>query len=419
MYLQKLITSGAVTTRLSIENSDIAEEATEIIVNTTTEEMKLSDSAVSRALLKRAGPMLQQTCDQLIQSGLTLDSGNIVETKSYGSLKCKKIIHAHVPPRNEAIKLGIDHSALINEIVTKVLSKAESLGMKSISFPALGFGQGGYSIDEVAEPMLTAFRDFSQQGYKAIEVIKVVIFYQCPYQQFFNLYASFFKVDTSAPFKLASAIMSKLNPKGGYGVGHVVLQDHASPQQSHGYPEFMDLNDKLLQFEIYASSDAKCTCIAKQLREFVEEKAISEEINNPVIANFIDSDLDDIMTFETTFQVQIKVIPQLQMITIQGEISQCKDAKQKIMEVIMEVEKCKSELKNFQWLTEDIDNNTEPYSGEVSLKLERARDKIIPALQLVIDDDTEILVDFYKMEERSVLTGAVRKVIRFLKSNRK
>lgn len=400
--LQKLKNSGggAGTTRLSIENSDIAEEATEIIVNTTTEEMKLSGSAVSRALLKRAGPMLQQTCDQLIQSGLTLDSGNIVETKSYGSLKCKKIIHAHVPPRSEAIKSGVNHSALITEIVTKILNKAESLGMKSISFPAFGFGQGGYSIDEVAEPMLTAFRDFGQQGRKAIEVIKVVIFDKGLYQQFFDFYVDFFKVDPSAQ----RSIMSKL--KGGHGV---ILQSSeiTSSPQTHSCLESVHLKkDQLLQLEIYASSDDKCTHIATKLREFVGEKSVAEEIVSPIIANLIDDDIEDIMKFETSFQVQIRVIRQIQKIEIQGEMGHGKDAKIKIMEMIKEIEKLESELKFYQWLVEDADDKL--YSIEDSLKLERAWKKAIPALQI----SDEVIVDLTTMEERSTITGAVRKVMR-------
>ena len=395
--LQKVKNSGgggAGTTRLSIKNSDIAEEATEIIVNTTTEEMKLSDSAVSRALLKRAGPILQQTCDQLIQSGLTLDSGNIVETKSYGSLKCKKIIHAHVPPRNEAIKLGIDHSALISEIVTKVLSKAESLGMKSISFPAFGFGQGGYSINEVAEPMLTAFRDFGQLGYKAIEVIKVVIFDQCLYQQFFDFYVNFFKVDPSAQHSLVSKLRSH----------EVVLQGSTSSQQTYSSSELE--KNQLLQLEIYASSEDKCTHIAKKLREFVGEKSVAEEIVSPIIANLINADIEDIMKFETSFQVQIRVIPQIQKIEIQGEMGRGKDAKIKIMEMIKEIEKLESELKLYRWLVEDDDDK--PYSIEDSLKLERAWKKTIPVLRIT----DEVIVDLTTMEERSTITGAVRKVMR-------
>ena len=395
--LQKVNNSGrgAGTTRLSIKNSDIAGEATEIIVNTTTEEMKLNGSAVSKALLNRAGPILQQTCDQLIQSGLTLDSGNIVETKSYGSLKCKKIIHAHVPPRSEAIKSRIDHSALISEIVTKVLSKAESLGMKSISFPAFGCGQGGYSIDEVAKSMLTAFRDFGQQGYKAIEVIKVVIFDQCLYQQFFDSYVDFFKVDPLAQHSLVSKL------KGGH---EVVLQGSTSSQQT--YSSFELEKNQLLQLEIYASSEDKCTHIAKKLREYVEEKSVAEEIVSPIIANLINADIEDIMKFETSFQVQIRVIPQTQKIEIQGEMGRGKDAKIKIMEMIKEIEKLESELKLYRWLVEDDDDK--PYSIEDSLKLERAWKKTIPVLRIT----DEVIVDLTTMEERSTITGAVRKVMR-------
>ncbi len=144
------------STKLCVENSDISEETTDVIVNTTSEEMKLNESAVSKALLKKAGSMLQTACDQLVQSGLKLDHGQIIPTKSFGSLQCKKILHAHLPNYSWAVQSGIDHYSLIYDIVTKSLTKTEEENLESISLPAFGLGQGGYKVKDIAEPMLKA-----------------------------------------------------------------------------------------------------------------------------------------------------------------------------------------------------------------------------------------------------------------------
>ncbi len=402
----KKATSGI--TRLSIKNADISEEETDIIVNTTTAEMKLSSSAVSKAILKKAGPILQQTCDQLIQSGLSLDHGQIVETKAFGSLQCKRIIHAHIPPRSEAVKVGVNHSSLIAGIISKCLSKAESMGMKSVSFPAFGFGQGYYSVREVAEPMLTAFRDFGSEGPKQIQVIRVVILDQKLHKQFFDFYVNFFKLDVSVPRKYVHAIRSKLNPKGGHEEIDVELQcsgEIASMQFMHQCSE--PVKSGVLLFDIYANSEENCTRIAARLKEIVKEKCVMEEIENPFIAYLIDADISDIHSIGTHLQVQVDVILQVKKIEIQGEKDLAKEAKMKISGVLSEIEESASELKFFQWQRGDDD---ETYSYEDSFKLERARAKKIHAIQMAIDD-IEVIIDLDKMEERSA-TGIVRKVNR-------
>ncbi len=119
------------STKLSVENSDISDETTDVIVNTTTEQMQLKDSAVSKALLKKAGSELQSACDQLVPSGSKLDHGQIITTKSFGSLQCKMILHAHLPSYRSAVQSGLDHYSLLSEIVTKSLSKTEEENLES------------------------------------------------------------------------------------------------------------------------------------------------------------------------------------------------------------------------------------------------------------------------------------------------
>lgn len=409
--MQKLKESSkpcAGVTRLSVENSDISEEEVDVIINTTSENMQLSHSAVSKALLDKAGSILQQTCDQLIQSGLQLDCGQVVETKAFGRLKCKRIIHAHVPARKDALKSGIDHSSLIKEIIAECLRRAVALGMTSISFPAFGFGQGGYSINEVAEPMLTAFRDFGRQGPSQIKVIKVVIFDQKLHKQFFDFFTSFFKVDLSAPLRIVSTFTSKLSPKGGYSLRYAELQDSSAATSPQTRLE--PVQSELLLFDIYAPSTESCGRIAAKLKDFVKDKCVVEEYEDPILANLIDSDIADMKSIGTSLQVQVNVIPQIKKIEILGEMARAKDAKIKILEVINNIRLSKSGLNLFQWQTESADD-IEQYSEEDSFMLERARAKGVHALQLVIDS-IEVVVDLDQMEERNKETGVVRKVMR-------
>ena len=403
---------------MTIENADVAEEETDIIVNTTTKDMQLHGSPASNALLKKAGSVLQQTCDQLMKQGQNLDQGNIVDTEGFRS-KCKRIFHAHVPSRSETKRLTIDHYSLIAQIVMKCLRKAENLGMTSISFPAFGYGRGGYQVHEVAEPMLSAFKEFGSEGPKKLQVIKVVILDKKLHKEFFDFYVNFFKIDMTTPRKVVSAIKSTLtwSPKSSHGAWYVELQSQeqlqvAALQRSYASP----LQNKLVHFKIYASTEKKCAIIATELRDIMMGRCVTEEIENPLVSSLIDADITDIESIGNKLQVKVTVTPQIQQIKIQGETTIVREAIMEIREVMKEVEQAKNELKLFQWQSEtESGDDTEPYTDVDSVKLERARAKKVSKLQMMVDN-IPVVVDLAKMEEVNTETGNKRKVMRVHKT---
>ena len=398
---------------MSVEKSDISDEDVDIVVNTTTENMKLNESAVSKALLKKAGPMLQSACDQLVSSGLKLDHGEIVTTKSYGSLQCKKIIHAHLPPLSATSKAGIDHFSLIVDIVKKCLAKAESEGMESISFPAFGFGQGGYSVSQVATPMLTAFRDFGRSNPKSVRTIRIIIFDSALHKEFSDFLNNFFNM---APRKFN--LMSILS-KSSSSDNSVELQDGVDAATAMAPPRSYDepISNPLVLFKIYASSDDKCDKIASQLKKVIKVNYKTEEIKDPIIANLIGDDIADIKRIGSQHQVQVNMMTAINQIRVLGEKSDVALSVMDIMKIITDIKKVESELKFFQWQTEsDSDSDIEPYSDADCFKLERAHMKKLPAIEIIIDG-IEVVIDLDKMEERSKETGDVRKVARVPNSN--
>ena len=69
-----------------------------MIVNTTSNEMVLSNGSVSQALSLSAGPALQQECDdQVVQADGTrqqVAEGDFIETGP-AKLKCQKVYHSY------------------------------------------------------------------------------------------------------------------------------------------------------------------------------------------------------------------------------------------------------------------------------------------------------------------------------------
>lgn len=398
---------------MSIENSDISDEVCDVIVNTTTENMELNGSAVSKALLKKAGSNLQHACNQLVQDGLKLDCGQIVVTKSYGKLQCEKLIHAHVPPKAEAVKSSLDHFVLIHDIVAKCLSTVEKLRMKSVSFPAFGFGQGGYSVDEVARPMLTALQEFGKTCPKSVDSIRIVIYDPALHKAFFDFFLDFFKVDTSqTTMRWIYSIASKVTGRNQSRL--VELQDSGAMNASqplHGINYSYFQSSSMLFFNIYAPTMAKCDQIASQLRQMIKDKSRDTPIENCVIATLLDTDIKEIKKVGEDLHVNINIMREIHTIQIQGERTVVAEARSKVVEILNAIEKAQNELQLFEWKSYSDDDGMETYSFDDSCMLERAFTKNLPGIELVIDG-VEVVIDLNTMQERSKFSGKVIKVKR-------
>ena len=95
-----------------------------------------------------------------------------------GKLKAKYIIHAAVMGQDlktDAEKIG---RATKNSLV-----RGDELGIKSIAFPALGTGVGGFSLNECARIMISQVRQYSA-GETQLERVVFVLYDEPVYQAF-------------------------------------------------------------------------------------------------------------------------------------------------------------------------------------------------------------------------------------------
>lgn len=379
--------------------------------------MQLTQSAVSKAILSKAGQELQTTCTQYVQNGMKLDHGQTVTTPACGSLRCKKIIHAHVPYRAAATRSSIDYSQLLNGIVDDCLQKADKEGMQSISFPAFGLGGGGYSVDEVASPMLKAFEKFGQSSPKSLKMIRVVIYDQALHTLFKEFYCKFFGRDPSVPTPSPGLLSRILGNTGSSdadaqdlqsGKGSPALQAPSVPPiwaLSHSVP------NPVAVFRIFASSDAKCTSIECELKDAIKKKAITEYIRDAeMVEHLIDDDVKDMIDIGDKLGVQVKVMQKIKEIQISGEKAKVMEAVVKVKEILTEVDKCMGELKIYEWQSED-DGGFEPYPPEASIRLERAFNKKLGAIELIVEG-VAVVIDLQDNVETSKTTGMRREVRR-------
>ena len=142
------------TSNITVEvvSGDITVDDSDAIVNTTQSNLNLASGAVSKAILQKAGPAMQQSCSTYIQQHKQLDEGKVCVTQATGQLKCKEVFHIVTPSSKKAIAL--------NHTVMLCLKEAERKKLRSIAIPAIGTGGLSYKPSIVAQGMCEAIIEF-------------------------------------------------------------------------------------------------------------------------------------------------------------------------------------------------------------------------------------------------------------------
>ncbi|XP_039883588.1 protein mono-ADP-ribosyltransferase PARP14-like isoform X2 [Simochromis diagramma] len=154
---------------IQIVTGDITKETTDIIVNSSNESFSLK-SGVSKAILDAAGEAVEEECHNV---GAKSNPGMIMTQP--GNLKCKKILHV----------VGESDPVKINKVVKDALQMCVKSSYTSVSFPAIGTGQGNVKARLVADAMLDAVIDvLSQNSFGPLTTIRIVIFQKAMLKDF-------------------------------------------------------------------------------------------------------------------------------------------------------------------------------------------------------------------------------------------
>ncbi|XP_073321468.1 protein mono-ADP-ribosyltransferase PARP14-like isoform X2 [Pagrus major] len=149
---------------LEVSSGDITKEACDVIVNSSNQDFTLQ-TGVSKAILDSAGFAVQLECSQIVSSP-GYQPGPMILT-SAGQLPSSNIIHI----------IGQNDPANIKDVVYSVLKVCEENKFSSVSFPALGTGQGGASPSAVADAMVGAVVEFVRKKHaKFVRSVKILIF---------------------------------------------------------------------------------------------------------------------------------------------------------------------------------------------------------------------------------------------------
>jgi O-acetyl-ADP-ribose deacetylase (regulator of RNase III) len=134
--------------RIGLQKGDLTRVKADAIVNAANNALWMGGGVAGA--LKRAGG--KQIEEEAVKQG-PIPVGEAVVTGA-GALKARYVIHAAV--------MGTDlitDAQKIRTATRNTLLRAEELGLKSIAFPALGTGVGGFPYSLAAEAMIDTVKE--------------------------------------------------------------------------------------------------------------------------------------------------------------------------------------------------------------------------------------------------------------------
>jgi len=158
---------------------DIAQQEADAIVNAANNHLWMG-AGVAGAI-KRAGGREIET--EAVAKG-PIPIGEAAVTGA-GRLKARYVIHAAV--MGQDLRTDADK---IRRSTQATLRRADELGLKSIAFPALGTGVGGFSLDECARVMLDAVEAHAAAGTTSLERVIFVLYDALAYEAFQRVWRS-------------------------------------------------------------------------------------------------------------------------------------------------------------------------------------------------------------------------------------
>ena len=151
-------------TKILFLKGDITEMAVDAIVNAANTDLTM-DAGVAAAIRRKAGERIEEECERLAPIRL----GEAAVTSGI-KLKALFVIHA------ASMRPGEKATADSLRLATRAsLMRAEEKGIRSMAFPAMGTGAGGFSLAECAQIMLESVIEHTKVR-TSLEKIYFVLF---------------------------------------------------------------------------------------------------------------------------------------------------------------------------------------------------------------------------------------------------
>ncbi len=148
---------------IRVVEGDISTFDGDAVVNAANNHLRLG-TGVAGALAKRGGGRIQEECDEFLRQHGPLPVGGAAITGG-GNLPARYVIHAaamgDLPVTPESIR----------NATRTALELAEEHDLRSIAFPVLGTGVGGFPFSEAARIMVAEIKAFTATDPKLESIV--------------------------------------------------------------------------------------------------------------------------------------------------------------------------------------------------------------------------------------------------------
>ncbi|MFN4111549.1 MAG: macro domain-containing protein [Ignavibacteria bacterium] len=143
--------------KITIIQGDITTTNAEAIVNAANNHLWMG-AGVAGAIKRAGGKIIE---DEAVSKG-PIPIGSAIETIA-GNLKSKYVIHAAVMGQDL-----VTNDTYIRNATRSVLNLCEKLKLRSVAFPALGTGVGGFPMEECAKIMIGEVLNFKPNNLQEV-----------------------------------------------------------------------------------------------------------------------------------------------------------------------------------------------------------------------------------------------------------
>ncbi|XP_056389292.1 protein mono-ADP-ribosyltransferase PARP14-like [Hyla sarda] len=144
---------------IAVYQDDLCRHNVDVIVNAANEDLKHC-GGLALALLKAAGPILQDDCNHIIKKMGKVPTGESVITNA-GNLPCKQVIHTVGPRWDPQTQVRCEKH--LRRAITTSLDLAAENGHSSIAIPAVSSGIYGFPLKQCAENILDGIENYMEK----------------------------------------------------------------------------------------------------------------------------------------------------------------------------------------------------------------------------------------------------------------
>lgn len=268
---------------IQVATGDITKETTDVIVNSSNDSFSLK-SGVSKAILDAAGIAVVEECQYL---GSQPNPGMIMTVP--GNLKCSKILHL----------VGQTDPVKIHKTVKEALEMCVKNSYTSVSFPAIGTGQGNVQPKQVADSMLDAVTEvLSQNTSSSLTLIRIVIFQQPMLKDFHSSMQEREATDPKDKVGFWTNVGNKLKS--------FFIPENAGKKADDEVFDIETITVEPTVFHICGESQIKVDAAKKKINDLISDQQANVEITDNDILNLSSADCQRIADIQRDMGVSIK-----------------------------------------------------------------------------------------------------------------